>query len=680
MAKKNTTERVQTTVRKEATGKPGFIEKNAMKIALLIGVIGLVIRLYRLGFLSLWVDEYMHALAAMKGQFTHGENNGILLTWMNTILSSVFGNSEFVMRFPVALLGAALIPAVYVLGRDISNYKVGLMAAVLVTVSLYLIFWSRVQRPYGMVATFYVPLLLSFWLMLERKPEKESFLGRIGIHPKYLLLVVAALILSMLSQLLCFLFFFTAGFYGTFMAIEGWITKKFSPLKFNAYNLLFYLNIIMCVFMFTTFGNKVMRPMMELFLPANIVTLILPDMKAIMATLAGDKWSVCFDTYLDVLLADFKYVYLLGWAGFVLALMKNRKTGYFLIASFVVPFFLLSFIFTSTSHAKYISFIYPVFLISAAYSLYFIAFNIVPRISKSYTETNKTYLGICTVVFLILTLSFMQRKEIKEMLVTETHGNVVDKRLAEIHFVNWKQPCEYIRDHMKPNDVVMATVKAAPRYYLNMDNDSVVWFRQMELDGKTKTYKQRKPEARKRSAATYEQFVKTYNENPRGWLLADYYFDNALTDPRAKEFAEQNFTFHFDACDDGAVKVFSWDKSKPKDYQSAFVVELGKNDNQQASQPFTVTINKAGLPPVVYLQLLTQGVDSDNEAYVIINGDKQVAITPNGRPSQIAGNKVRVDPSIFKEGQNKIQFMYNTEEGNGDETKGFVIYNFDLSN
>jgi hypothetical protein len=680
MAKKNTTEKVRTPVRKDIAGKSGFIESNAMKIALFLAVIGLVIRLYRLGFLSLWVDEYMHALAAMKGQFTHGENNGILLTWMNTILSSVFGNSEFVMRFPVALLGAALIPAVYVLGRDISNYKVGLMAAVLVTISLYLIFWSRVQRPYGMVATFYVPLLLSFWLMLERKPEKDSFLARIGINPKYLLLVVAALALSMLSQLLCFLFFFTAGFYGTFMAIEGWMTRKFSPVKLNAYNLLFYINILLCVFMFTTFGNKVMRPMMELFLPANIVTLILPDMKAILATLDGDKWAKCFDTYLDVLEADFKYVHLLGWAGFALSLLRNRKTGYFLIAAFVVPFLLLSFIFTSTSHAKYISFIYPIFLISASYSLYFIAFNILPRFSKSFNETSRSYLNICAAAFVILAFSFMQRKEIKAMLVTEAHGNVVDKRLAEIHFVNWKQPCEYIRDHMKPNDVVMATVKAAPRYYLNMDNDSVVWFRQMQLDGKTKTYVPRKPETNKRSAATFEQFVKTYNENPRGWLLADYYFDNALTDPRAKEFAEQNFTYHFDACSDGAVKVFSWDKSKPKAYQSAFVIELGKNDNQQASQPFTVNINKASLPPVAFLQFLTQGIDSDNEAYVIINGDKQVAITPNGRPSQIESNRVKVDPAIFKEGQNKIQFIYNTEEGNGDETKGFVIYNFDLSN
>jgi len=62
-----------------------------------------------------------------------GENNGILLTWLNTIFASVLGNNEFSMRFPVALLGALLVPVTYVLGKRLVNYRVGLMSAVLVT-------------------------------------------------------------------------------------------------------------------------------------------------------------------------------------------------------------------------------------------------------------------------------------------------------------------------------------------------------------------------------------------------------------------------------------------------------------------------------------------------------------------------------------------------------------------
>lgn len=654
---------------------PGFIEKNALKIAILFAVIALVLRLYRLGFLSLWVDEYMHALAAIKGQFKHGENNGILLTWLNTLFAYVLGHNEFSMRFPVALLGAALVPATYVLGKQIANYKVGLMAAIFVSFSLYLIFWSRVDRPYGMVSTFYVPLILSFWMMLEVKSKQENAWSRFGINPKFLWLTLIALLLSMLSQLICFLFIFSAGFYGSFVAIESWITKKSNPLKFNAYNLLFYLNVVAVVFMLTPIGNKMMRPIIEIFLPGNMATLILPDLKAAIAAVDGDKFYKSFDVYTGVINNDFKGLKYLGWLGFIFAFLKNRKLAYLLISSFVVPFLLMGFVFREPVHAKYLTYIYPIFLISASYSLYYIAFSLMKYLSNTFNENSKSYLSMCTLAFILLIVGVSKKKEIGEMLKTQTHGNIVDKSISEIHYVNWKQPCLFIKDRMQKGDVIMATVQFAPRFYLGLD--SVVWFRQMHFDAKTKDYVSNLPDQRKLSANTYEQLVRTYNENKRGWLLADYYFDNALTDPRAKQFVEQNFEFHFSACEDGAVKVFSWDKSKPKSYESSFVVELGKNPNQMGSLPMSININKAALPPMVDLILTTEGIDSDVEAFILIN-EQQVAIKPNGKSSSIGINTVQVSSNLFKEGENKIQFAFNGEEGNGDVIKGCVIYSLNI--
>ena len=617
----------------------------------------------------------MHALAAVKGQFKHGENNGILLTWLNTLFAYLLGHNEFSMRFPVALLGAAVVPATFVLGRQIANFRVGLMASVLVAFSLYLIFWSRVDRPYGMVAALYVPLILSFWLMLERKSGSENAWARFGIHPKYLMFTILAFALAMMSQLICFLFIFSAGFYGTFVAVDAWINKKFTPFKPNAYNLLFFLNAAAVVLMLTPAGNRIMRPIIEVFLPGNMATLILPDLKAAMAAIGGNKMYTSYDVYAGVIANDFKGIGMLGWAGMFLALLKNRKLGYILISSFLVPFLLMGFVFREPVHAKYLTYIYPVFLISAAYSLYFIAFYLMKYLSKTFNESSRSYLTACTVVFLILVSGFTKRKEISGMLNTQAHGNVVDKSISEIHFVNWKQPSLFIKDQMKPGDVIMATVQFAPRFYLGLD--SVVWFRQMHYDAKLKEYVPNLPDHRQKSANTYEQLVKTFNENARGWLLADYYFDNALTDPRAKQFVEQNFTFHFSACDDGAVKVFSWDKAKPKTYVSSFVVELGKNPNQMGSMPMSISINKAALPPTVRLYFSTEGIDSDMEAFVLING-QQVAIKPNGKASAIGTNVVEVSSGLFQNGDNKIQFAYNGEEGNGDMIKGCVIYSMDI--
>jgi hypothetical protein len=166
----------------------------------------------------------------------------------------------------------------------------------------------------------------------------------------------------MLSQLICFLFIFSAGFYGTFVAIESWVTKKSNPLKLNVYNLLFYLNVLAVVFMLTPIGNKMMRPIIEIFLPGNMATLILPDLKAAVAAIDGEKFYNSFDVYTGVINSDFKFIKYLGWCGFVLAFIKNRKLAYLLVSSFVVPFLLMGFVFREPVHAKYLTYIYPIFL------------------------------------------------------------------------------------------------------------------------------------------------------------------------------------------------------------------------------------------------------------------------------------------------------------------------------
>lgn len=683
MAKKNTAAPPPKKAPAPTANKGSFIEKNALRIAIGLGIIGLMMRLYNLGFQSLWVDEYMHALAAQKGQFAHGENNGILLTWINTLLGFVFGTSEFMLRFPVALMGAALIPVIFVFGKRIMNYKVGLMAAMFVMMSLYLIFWSRVDRPYGMVPALYLPLLLCFWLMLEKPSEKNNFLTRMGVNPKYFWFVLLGVILSMLSQLICFLFIFTAGFYGTFMAVDQWITKRSTPLKLNIYNILCYLNILLVFLMFTPAGSKLMHPFIKLFLPENMATFILPDLKNISVHLNGPNWDKCYTTYSGVLKTDFKNLYLLGWAGFVFAFFKSRKLGYFLFSAFVIPFLLMSFIFVNLSHAKYIIYLYPVFLISAAFALYYIAFGLLKFLGKTtFTETNRTYLTLCLFSFLIILFAVSSRKEIGSLLNTQKHGVVIRKELSEISFVNWREPCQFLNEHRQPNDIIMATVQAAPRYYLKLD--SVVWFRQMHLNPKwnmnTKTedrYIPNEPEKKKVSAYTYEQLVKTFNENPRGWLLADYYFDNALTDSRARQFVIENFTFHFEASIDGGVKVFSWDKSKPKAYPTTLFIELGKENSDQMSEEMSFNIDKTRMPPKATVLILGQGIDSDTEAYLLING-KDFAIKSNGRSMDQAPYTIEVDASVFVQGENKFQFAYNESEVNGDINKGFVVLNLDI--
>jgi len=81
-------------------------KKYSKYIILLITLGALIVRAYRVGYLSVWIDEYPHVLPAMKmvkGTFAwakDGDFNGIFITWCVTLFYKIFGISETVARVP----------------------------------------------------------------------------------------------------------------------------------------------------------------------------------------------------------------------------------------------------------------------------------------------------------------------------------------------------------------------------------------------------------------------------------------------------------------------------------------------------------------------------------------------------------------------------------------------------
>ncbi|MBC7425203.1 MAG: hypothetical protein H7321_01605 [Bacteroidia bacterium] len=513
----------------------------------------------------------------------------------------------------------------------------------------------------------------------------------------------------------------------------------------NKYSIVAVLNIIAVVLLFTPLAEVLMRPIIEVFLPKNIATLILPNWVEIGKAMKGNfydpyltptfyfiallfigflatykfnkkvsyyilatfvisaiilpKWSATIDsmaattcyksfiTYVNVMITDMKYYAVIAFIGFVTSFFISRKSGFYLIAIFIIPVILMSFILREPCHAKYLSFIYPAFIIAGSAGLYSLAFKVFPSFIKVNSET-LNYSRATTVASLILFILILPLKEIKAMVTRDLHGNPVPKELSEISFVNWREPCEYIKENMQKGDLVMSTVIQAPQFYL--DNDQTIWFRQMKYDAKVRKYVPNPPELAKNKASTYEALVATVKNNPRGWLLADYYFINALTDPNARQFCVENMTFHPDASPDGSVQVFSWDNSKPKQFQSPVLVELGKTncfqgirstdpeDKNQYSTELSFNLNGVTQANAVQLVVVSENIDSDQEAFLTINDNTQVAITipKNSSGQKIKESVINVDKSAFVEGANKIQFIYNGDDDtNNDNTKGFVIYN-----
>lgn len=150
---------------------------------LLTGVVvcGFLLRVYCLGAKNLWLDEMWSVVVArmplhsvlwsIQNQDPNGALYDLLLHfWMS------FGQSEAAIRSSALVCGVALIPVMYLLGKQFFNKSVGLIAAALVAVNLFHIQYSQEARAYSLVV-----LLVSLSsLFLARYFERPSWGSWVG--------------------------------------------------------------------------------------------------------------------------------------------------------------------------------------------------------------------------------------------------------------------------------------------------------------------------------------------------------------------------------------------------------------------------------------------------------------------------------------------------------------------
>ncbi len=119
---------------------------------LLIILLGAALRLWQIGSQpGLYRDEAYYGLDALNvlnGDFRlyFPANNGRepLFIYLVALSIKILGNTPLAIRLTSALIGIALIPATYALGRTIINRRIGLLAAALVAFTFWPIALSRI--------------------------------------------------------------------------------------------------------------------------------------------------------------------------------------------------------------------------------------------------------------------------------------------------------------------------------------------------------------------------------------------------------------------------------------------------------------------------------------------------------------------------------------------------------
>lgn len=142
-------------------------------------ILGAVLRLFRLGSQSLWMDE----VSSLRNARAFGQGGLDALAradqvaplhsvtlWLSTVIS---GDTEVALRMPSVIAGVVLIPVMYLLGcRLLQSRWTGAIAALLVAISPYAIWYSQEARMYALLLLCTALAAYLAWPVTERPLRK----------------------------------------------------------------------------------------------------------------------------------------------------------------------------------------------------------------------------------------------------------------------------------------------------------------------------------------------------------------------------------------------------------------------------------------------------------------------------------------------------------------------------
>ena len=140
-----------------------------------IVALGALLRFWHLGHQSLWLDEaYTHnlvrkSLGGMLSTIPHTESTPPLYYLLQWGVSQVLGTGAAAMRALSAVCGVLAIPVAYAAGRELVDERAGLLAALLVAVNPYFVWYSQEARAYSLLVLMAALSIYAFARVLRRR-------------------------------------------------------------------------------------------------------------------------------------------------------------------------------------------------------------------------------------------------------------------------------------------------------------------------------------------------------------------------------------------------------------------------------------------------------------------------------------------------------------------------------
>jgi mannosyltransferase len=142
----------------------GLIEQKPIleySFLAIITLVATILRLYKLGEWSFWGDE-VFSLGSKSDGFVQSTTVSLI-----HLTTGLLGTNEWSARYVPGLIGIISVPLIYFPLKRISGIRVGLLAAILLAISTWHIYWSQNARFYILLLLLYTFGLLTFYIGLE---------------------------------------------------------------------------------------------------------------------------------------------------------------------------------------------------------------------------------------------------------------------------------------------------------------------------------------------------------------------------------------------------------------------------------------------------------------------------------------------------------------------------------
>lgn len=388
-----------------------------------IVIIAALLRFYKLGEWSLWIDEIY---TINRAQIHFSDPVRILQNLPKTlwlpisfifanISLQVFGVTEWSARLTSALLGIVSIPLLYIPVRKIAGVGTALIFVLLLALAPWHLFWSQNARFYSSLMLLYAVAAFLFYLAIEQDRP-------VLFIPFYLLFYLA------LSERLVAGFLFPTIF---LYVVSIWIFRFERPRGLTQRNLVFFLIPI-----FVMIAFEVIR---YLFTGSSLVTFFIADF--------GNKQVEDPFRLLIAITYNISFpVFALGLFAGLYLLFKKDRLGLFLIISALLPVLLLMvmnmFMFTKD---RYVFTTLTFWLLLASIAIWELV---------KHTNGMGKFLALGLLVVL---MSDAAGKNIQYYLVD--HGNRRD----------WRAAFQIIKEKGQPEDVVVAWWPEFSPFYLGRE-------------------------------------------------------------------------------------------------------------------------------------------------------------------------------------------------------------------